>query len=119
MLDRDVFVREPLGVVLGADEQLVQRLRHVDLAHLRVAGDVRARRELLLDAGLDVRDGGAGLLDDLRHEAVFLEKQGEEQMLDIHLLVSEADRNFPRGLDGLLGFLCQFVNIHSWKSPLP
>ena len=94
VLDRDVLVLQPLGLLLGGVEQLAERARH---AHVARSGARAADARPALEVRLDVRRAArptstSGALEQARHEAVRLVEQRQQQVLDVDLGVPEAQR---------------------------
>ena len=118
VLDRDVVVLEPLGLLLGRIEQPGQPLGHRHLArcHARAA-DPRPPREL----GLQVRPQTAGVaargLQQPRRQPLGLIEQRQQQVLAVNLGVPEAQRPGLRVVQRFLGLLGQAVRVHG-RPPL-
>ena len=113
VLDGEEVVLEFLGLVLGLGEQFVETAGEVVV--VRRSGRTRDAGQFLqfsLEADGQRLGGDAGLLEDGRGQPAFLIEQGEQQMLDIDLLVAHPDGNLLRTLDGLPGFLGETADIH-------
>src|SRR5215475_5164813 len=120
MLDGDVLVLEPLGLVLGPDEDLLQPLGEIDLARLDTrSGDLGTARQLALDLGLERLGGRLHAGEQTGNEALGLLQEGEQKMLSIDLLVTVAQGLGLGALERLLRFLSQFVDVHSVIPSLP
>jgi hypothetical protein len=113
VLDRHVVVLEPLGLLLGGVEDLVERTRDVDLPGSRAgAADPRPGLEVALQRGAH----GAGVdlepREQTRDQAIGVVEQPEQQVLGVDLRVPEAQRLGLRVVQGLLGLLREPVRIH-------
>ena len=131
VLDGDVLVLEPLGLVLGAHQDLLQPLGEIDLARLDArARDLGPARQLALDLGLERLGGHLHAGEQAGDQPLRLLQQREEKMLAVDLLVAIAQRLGLGALERLLGFLGQLVDVHvlcplcrrfgiSWASDKP
>jgi hypothetical protein len=93
VLDGDVFVLQALRLVLGAQEDLLQPVRDVDLAgfHAR-ARDAGPAGQLALDLGHQRGGRHVHPGEQARDEPLGLLEQGEQQVLAVRLLMAEAER---------------------------
>src|SRR5438045_1017355 len=113
MLNRDKIVLEPLGFVFGFGEQAVETTRDVDpIGRASRRRDLRNTVEFLLDPAMNLvwlhacseKQGG--------HETVFLFYKSGDQVLDVDLLVTQADCFRLGCLDGLLESFGESVEVH-------
>ena len=106
MLDGDVLVLEPLGLVLGPDQELLQPLREIDLARLDAgAGDLGPARQLALDLGLERLGRHFHAGEQAGDQPLRLLQEGEEKVLAVDLLMPVAKRFRLGALERLLRFL--------------
>jgi hypothetical protein len=117
VLDREVLVLQAAAMVGRTHQQLIERLRDVDLAGFGVAAHLRTRGELLLKPRLQLGHGHIGTCQNLWYQSVLLCQKGIEQVLHIDLLVAETDGDLASGLQRQLGALCHLVHVsHGWFS---
>jgi hypothetical protein len=119
VLDGDVLVGEPPGLLLGLVEERGQPRRDHDLA-LRGAACARRARDALqlgLDVGGQPVHVGAHRVEQSRHEPVGLLEQREQQVQRVDLDVACPGRGVLRRGNGLLGFLGQPVEVHQEIHP--
>ena len=109
MLGADVLVLEPLGFRLGrvGDRAEARRQRR-----LRPALRARQLRQLLPDRRGERRRVGVHLARDLRHDAVALLDEREEEVLGHELGMSVAIGELLGAEDRLLGLFRVFVDVH-------
>jgi hypothetical protein len=94
VFDADVFVLKFLRLVLRLDQEFVQALGDMNtLAGGGVAGDSRDAVEFLFDFRFEQIRRDLCLLEESRHESVFLFEQREHEVLDIHRLMLIASGN--------------------------
>ena len=93
MLDRDVLVLEPAGLVLGGDEEALEALGDVDLVGLHPrAGHPRPLLQLALQLGGERLHRHVHAGEQPRNQPFGLFEQGGEQVLAVDLLMAEAER---------------------------
>ncbi|KAF5041480.1 hypothetical protein DSECCO2_522520 [anaerobic digester metagenome] len=113
VLDADVFILHLFSQIEGREHDLVHALRDVYLSGLG-AGATHARH--LAKLGVQNLGDGlyivAGTFQQAGHEAVLLPHQGAEQMVHVHLLVSETDGRLLGFGHRFLRFLREFIQIH-------
>ena len=113
VLDGDVLVLEPARLLLGGVEQAGQPLRDTDLPRVHArAADLGAPRELGLQCLPQPVRIRAGLAEQPGNDALGLVKQSEQQMLNVHLGVPEAERLGLRVVQCFLRFLRQVARVH-------
>ncbi len=119
VLDRDVLVLEPLRLVLGVGQDLLQPLGDVDLARLGTGtADRRASLELLLEAGGQRGGVHVHAREQAGDQPLGLLEQGEQQVLGGDLLMAVAQRLGLRRLERLLGLVGQLAQIHGLVFPV-
>jgi len=119
VLHRDEFVLHPLGAVGGGHQDLLEALGDHDLVGPRArSGDAGQLGDLGVNrAHIGVR-GHAELLQYLGHEALFLRREGAQEVFAIYLLVPAPDGQVLGLGDGALGFLGKSVRIHMMSSSI-
>ena len=75
-------------------------------------GDARQAFQVPVDAQLERFHGDPGLIQDGRGQAALLVQQGQEQVLDVHLLVPQLGGQPVGGAQGFLRFLGKTVTVH-------
>jgi hypothetical protein len=109
MLGADVFILQPLGLLLRGLGHLAQPGRQGDL---RAAVGPRQPAELAADRGRDRSRIRADLLNDRGDDPVALLDQGDEQMLGEHLRVSLAVGELLRAEHRFLCLFGVLVDVH-------
>jgi len=112
VLDRDIFVLEGLGLVLGLGQYLIDRLGDVDLRGVHAPGDLGQAVQLAIDRKLHGGGRDRHLLEEPGHDPLLLPEEGGEQVPGFHLVVLEAARDGLRVGDGLARHLGESVEIH-------
>jgi len=93
MLDRDIFVLEPLGLALGRHQQAGEALGDEDLARFRPrAGNSGPLVQLGFDLLLQLLRPDVHPLQQAWHQAVGLIQQRPEKVLAFHFHMTVADR---------------------------
>jgi len=111
MLGGHVLVPHPLSLAAGSVDHVRERLRHISLCSSTADGWPAAQSlvQLLLDA-LRLY---AQFLQYLRHDAVLLLDERQQQVVDVHCSVVPFLGQLLGCQDSLLRFLSQFVYVHS------
>ena len=113
VLDRDIVIRQALGLVLGLQQRAIQTRADVDL--LRLAGrpaDARQFLQFAMYAQLERVHGDLRLGENGGRQSLFLVQQAEQKVFDIHLLMAEANGKLLRPSQCFLGLLSKMVQIH-------
>ena len=113
VLDRDVLVLEPVRLLLGRIQQAAQPLGDVHLPGARAgAGDPGPPAEFGLHRGVQPVRVRAGLAEQPGGDALGLVEQREEQVLGVHLGVTEAE-GLGLGVVQCFGrLLGQVIGVH-------
>jgi len=118
MLDRDVLVLEALGLVLGHGEQALEPARDIDLiGRAGRGGNLRELVELLLEPAVDPLNIHLCFQQDSWSQAPLLLEQGGEEMLDVDLLVGQANGLGLSRANGFLQLFGEAVDIHRERPP--
>ena len=88
----------------------------MDLVEVNAAADGRELLQLCLGGGLEAFQGHVHFLQKLRHQPVFLLKQGGQQMDLLQLGIVVLGHKLLGGLDSLFGFGGIDIEIHSHPS---
>ena len=113
VLDRDVLVLQPLGLLLSAVQQPAQSLGHVYLAGCDArSGHPGTAAELGLDVVSERARVSANLADEARHQTVWLPEERQQEVLSVDLAVTEPQRHRLRVVQCLLGLGGQAVHVH-------
>src|SRR5262249_35888483 len=85
----------------------------VDLARVGSgAGNLGQALDFLFGAALEAVEVDVGFAQDRGSQARLLVEQGDEQMLDVHLLLSVAQGAALSVGQGFLGLLGEAINVH-------
>ncbi len=116
MLDGNKFILERPGLFLGPREHGVDRLRDVHLRCVDAARDLRQALKLPLDGELHRAWRDVQLVEQARHNAVFLAEERGKEMPRFHLVVREASSNSLRVSNRLTRHDGKFVEVHGFTS---
>ena len=113
MLDRDVVVLHPAGLLLGLDDRFGKLAGEVDLAgFIARSGHAGALAQLGFE-GLDhAVDRDVHLGEQAWNQTVGLLQQRREQVLAPHLLVPEGHGLALRSGQRFARLLCELVHVH-------
>ena len=114
MLNGNILVSHLLCHILSADERLVQILSDIRTAAAYLYFSIQC----LIQTVLKILLLDLHLLNQLCNQAVFLMKQGVEQMLFLDLLMSKLISNLFQIIHCFDGFLRKFADVHKRTSHL-
>ena len=119
MLDGNEFIFQLLRFVFGPSQQFVHPAAEVEaIGSAACAGDARQLFQFPLSAYRDGVERNARLVEDSRRQPLFLIEKRQQQVLNVDLLVVEANSEFLRCLQGLLGFFRIAIDVHLCRLPL-
>ncbi len=114
MLHRRKFILQPLGLFFGLRHQLGKPLRYVDLVRSSGrSGHFGQPVHFLLDPRPQAVHFDIRFIEDGRSQSALLLQQGEQQVLNLNLLVPMLNRNGLSGPDRFLHFFSESIEIHS------
>ena len=113
VLGADVFVAQAIGFFVGAVDDAFQARRDEDLVRALAINGRRARAapQDVIHARTQGADIDGQPLEDLRHDAVGLLKQGQQEVFGVHLAVAVAVEDFVGAGGGVLRALGEAVKL--------
>src|SRR5207237_991730 len=116
MLDRNERVLQALGFILSLNEQSIEAAG--DSGGLRsAAADFRQPLDFAVNANLQCIGRNVGLPKNGGREAVLLVKQGEKDVLNVDLLMTQPNRQSLSVAQSRLGFFSQTIDVHILLPP--
>ena len=113
VLGADVFIAQPIGFFVGAVDDAFQARRDEDLVRALAVNGRRARAapQDVIHARTQGADIDGQPLEDLRHDAVGLLQQGQQEVLGVHLAVAVTVEDFVGAGGGVLRALGEAVEL--------